>query len=119
MPFINTERYAVEAGDTLYAISRKTGWSVRSLIFFNPQIMSNPNLLFIGQVLRVPVQSMILSYSVKPGDTLYSILRRHNQEAIREGVDPISFYDLLGYNPNITDPNMIYPGMKIALPEYG
>ena len=106
-------QYIVQPGDTLYRISRIVGLPVRSLIYFNPRLMANPNLIYPGQIIRIPPQTFIMTYTVKPGDTLFSILQEYNKSAEYT----LSFYDLLGYNPQIINPNLIYPGMEIVMPE--
>lgn len=44
--------YVVRAGDTLYAIARRFGTNVPTLVGMNN--ISNPNLIYVGQVLNVP-----------------------------------------------------------------
>jgi len=46
-------RYVVQAGDTLYSISRQFGVNVWELAQFNN--LMNPNLIYAGQVLMIPV----------------------------------------------------------------
>ena len=47
--------YSIRSGDTLSRVARQHGVSVRDLLVHNPQI-TNPNRLFIGQVIQVPVR---------------------------------------------------------------
>jgi len=47
-----------------------------------------------------------MKYTVMPGDTLYQIANRY-------GV-PVD--ELLKANPDIKDPNLIYPGQLIEIP---
>ena len=44
--------HTVSAGDTLWGISLRYGVSLQSVLQLNPQI-SNPNLIFVGQKVRV------------------------------------------------------------------
>lgn len=46
-------------------------------------------------------------YNVRPGDTLTGIAR----------AAAVSYRDLLGLNPQLVDPNVIFPGDAILLPE--
>ena len=46
-------------------------------------------------------------YTVKPGDTLFEIARAHH----------VSLEAILRINPKIKDPNVIWPGMVICIPE--
>ncbi len=65
--------YAVEPGDTLYAISRKLGTSVEKLAADND--LGPPYRLSPGQKLDGPAP-MAKAYVVEPGDTLFAIGRR-------------------------------------------
>ena len=72
--------YTVKAGDTLYGISNQYGVSVNDLVNLNNIIGTN---IRIGQVLEIPNKegtnpdSMFI-YTVKKGDTLYSIASRYD-----------------------------------------
>ena len=66
----------VVKGDTLYKIANKFGVSVDNLKDIN-NLKSNS--LSIGQVLKIPVTNNDkLTYTVKSGDTLYSIAKTYN-----------------------------------------
>ncbi len=68
--------YTVMKGDTLYGIASKFGVSVNDLKALNNL---SSNTLSIGQVLKIPDSSNNkLTYTVKSGDTLYSIARTYN-----------------------------------------
>lgn len=45
--------YTVQAFDTLFIISRRFGVTISQILDVNPQI-TNPNLIFIGQVICIP-----------------------------------------------------------------
>ena len=75
----NMFMYTVGKGDTLYSIARKYNTTVNDIINLN-YLKSND--LSVGQVLRIPETYYnydemsapnYISYTVKPGDTLYSI----------------------------------------------
>ena len=77
----NMFMYTVQKGDSLYSIARKYNTTVQDIINLN-YLKSND--LSIGQVLRIPetyfkqdemTMPNYISYTVKPGDTLYSIAR--------------------------------------------
>lgn len=77
------ETYTVKAGDTLYGISNQFGVSVTELAELNGIQGSN---LQIGTVLNIPTQSgtnpdTMFMYTVKKGDTLYSIAKKYNTTA--------------------------------------
>ena len=68
--------YIVKSGDSLYSIARKYNTTVNDLMKYNNL---TSNLLSIGQTLKIPTsESTITSYTVKSGDTLYSIARKYN-----------------------------------------
>ncbi len=79
----------VRAGDTVYAISRRTGASPNAIISENR--LAPPYSLRVGQTLRIPAagekvvnrisqsapapKATFATHTIKPGDTLYSISR--------------------------------------------
>ena len=80
----NMFMYTVQAGDTLYSIARKYNTTVNDIINLN--YLKNNNLS-VGQVIRIPENYYnydemsapnYVTYTVKPGDTLYSIARDNN-----------------------------------------
>jgi LysM repeat protein len=112
--------YTVQSGDTLSIISRKTGTSVSDLINLNgatyPSLFSNPNLIYVGWVLKlspgatVPGGSGGATYTVKAGDYLAKIARETGT----------SYADLINLNgatyPTLyTNPNVIHVGWVLKL----
>jgi LysM repeat protein len=78
-PIIEPEviTYTVKKGDNLYDISRKHGTTVTAIMNLNNLTST---LLSIGQVLKIPTATMpspTLTYTVKKGDNLYDISRKH------------------------------------------
>lgn len=74
------QTYTVKRGDTLYGISNQFGVSVADLARINNV---DPSRLQIGQVLIIPTASgtnpdSSFIYTVKKGDSLYSIAKRYN-----------------------------------------
>lgn len=109
--------YKVQSGDTLSSIARKNGTTASKLMKENG--ISNPNLLKIGQVLKVPGSAPASSsskpkrtskpasggsgnYTVKAGETLYAIARKHG----------LSVSQLSSLNPGL-DPSRLSVGQKI------
>lgn len=70
--------YTVSKGESLYSIANKYGTTVTELKNLNNL---TSNALSIGQVLKLPgttEESTINTYTVKSGDTLYSIANKYN-----------------------------------------
>lgn len=76
IPSTSEVTYTVKSGDNLYSIARKYNVTVSDLMNYNNL---TSNLLSIGQVIRIPINtSSSTAYTVKNGDTLYSIARKYN-----------------------------------------
>ena len=98
----DTELYQVKAGDTLYSIANKYNISVNELKAINN--LTNNNLA-IGQLLNVPSGlSLVNTYVVEKGDTLYSIAKKFD----------ISVNKLKEYNNFMN--NLLSVGQKILIP---
>jgi spore coat assembly protein SafA len=175
--------YIIQPGDTLFIIAQRFNTTVDAILAANPQI-SNPNLIFPGQVITIPsapprqlcpilrqgdrgpsvarLQTLlriagfnpglidgifgprtqsaliafqqsvrelevtgiadietwtalgaecestpgIIRYTVRPGDTLFIIANRFG----------ITVNEILRINPQITNPNIIFPGQVINIP---
>ena len=97
-----TELYQVKRGDTLYSIANKYGITLKELKAINN--LENDNLA-IGQLLNVPSGlSLVSSYVVSPGDTLYSIAKKFDTTV-----------DSLKKANNLTN-NMLSVGQKLIIP---
>jgi LAS superfamily LD-carboxypeptidase LdcB len=102
--------YTVKSGDTLFNIAKKTGTSVAELKRLNNLVN---NIIFPGQQLKTqeatkPQVPIIVpeskdSYTVKAGDTLYSLSRKFN----------ISISRLKEINKLAGD--TIYPGQRLNI----
>ncbi len=91
----NMFMYTVQRGDSLYSIARKYNTTVNAIVNLNNLKSTN---LTIGQVLRIPEtytkeEDMMLpnyiNYTVKKGDTLYSIAINNNvsvEDLIKDNV---------------------------------
>ena len=73
-------KYTVKAGDTLYSIAKRYNVTVNALAAANK--ISSPYIIRVGQVLTIPTKASppatAVKYTVKAGDTLYSIAKRYN-----------------------------------------
>jgi membrane-bound lytic murein transglycosylase D len=109
-------RYAIRSGDTLGAIARRHGTTVAAIKQANNlssnRISAGKHLLIPGDIAKAPAQTTGLagalatgsSYTVKPGDSLWSIARRHN----------VSHRKLAAWNSiAVTEP--LQPGQKLVL----
>jgi spore coat assembly protein SafA len=105
-----TFSYTVQPGDTMFSIAQRFGVSLDALIAANPQI-PNPNLIFPGQIVCVPrtdgrCPSGTFAYTVQPGDSMFLIAQRFG----------VSLNALIAANPQIPNPNLIFPGQIVCVP---
>lgn len=76
-----TINYTIKSGDTLYGIAKQYNTTVENIKKLNNL---TSNTLSIGNMLKIPTTEIIetptttITYTVKPGDTLYSIARTYN-----------------------------------------
>lgn len=92
--------YVAKAGDTLTGIAQKYGVTVQQIATANN--ITNTNLIYVGQVLIIPVKT---TYTVKSGDTLSAI-------ALLYGV---TVQQIAAAN-NITNINLINVGQILVIP---
>lgn len=100
--------YTVQPGDRLYRIALRFGVDYRVLAAHNNIV--NPNLIYPGQVLRIPATGQPpakseIWYTVQPGDNLFRIALRYN----------MNYLYLASYN-GITNPHQIRVGQVIRIP---
>lgn len=106
------DTYTVQRGDYLAKIARTCGVSLSLLKAANPQIV-NWNLIYPGQKINIPGENEEdpptggSIYIVQPGDTMRKIATRFG----------ISLDTLIRVNPQIPNPNYIYAGQQIRLPD--
>jgi len=105
-------------------IAEKNGVTVEALIAANPGI--NPNLIYPGQVLKIPVPGGSVStpsagavtpvvpsgepttYTVQQGEWFYQVARKFG----------VSVAQLQAANPGV-NPNFLYPGQVLNIPGGG
>lgn len=98
--------HVVQRGETLSGIAHRFGVDAASLARINS--IRNPDLIHVGQRLSLP-EGATQSYAVAQGDTLRAIAKRH-------GIDTDT---LIAANPQLTNPNRIYPGDRLSIPAAG
>lgn len=99
-----TSTYTVQSGDTLSSIAAKFGTNYQALASLNG--ISNPNLIYVGQVLRVNGSASASSvyYTVRAGDNLSAIASRYGT----------SYQSIASLN-GLTNPNLIYAGQTLKI----
>lgn len=106
-----TMQYVVKRGDTLSEIAQEYNTTVNQLVSLNN--IKNPNLIYVGQTLKIPISSTTtqeeictgsIIYTVKRGDTLSEIAQKYNT----------TVSELVSLN-NIKNPNLIYVNQKIRI----
>ncbi len=95
------QTYTVQSGDSLWSIAKKFNTTVENIYNYNNL---KSNILSIGQVLRIPTNSIEQTYIVKRGDTLYGISNQFG----------VSAKDLANYN-NLTN-STIQVGQTLRIP---
>lgn len=98
----STQTHTVQSGETLSSIASKFGTSWQHLQAING--LSNPNLIFPGQVLRVTGEAQSRTYTVRGGDTLSAIASKFGT----------SWQNLQRIN-GLANPNLIFPGQVLRL----
>jgi LysM repeat protein len=93
----------VQSGDTLTDIAEIFGTSVEAIARLNG--IEDPDLIFAGQTLCVPVGPNVHVYVVQEGDTLGEIAQRFGTTV-----------DALVEANNIEDPDLIFPGQRLRIP---
>jgi tyrosinase len=109
IPPTGGQTYIVQRGDTLRIIANRFGTTVDAILRLNPQI-TNANLIHVGQVIKLPEGVIIpptgdQTYVVQRGDTLRIIANRFGTTVTA----------ILQLNPQIVNPNLIYPGQVIRI----
>jgi len=72
--------YTVQQGDNIVRIAHAYGLEVSTVLWANPALEDDPDLLSIGQVLRIPPVDGTL-YTVVHGDSIEAIAAKHKVEA--------------------------------------
>ena len=118
-------KYQVKWGDTLWSLSRTYGTTVQAITEANQ--LANPNLIYVGQILEIPVDGatpppatpppVTPPPGTPPGSTLYVVQRGDTLSAIARRFNS-TVSAIVQYN-NIPNPNLIYPGQQLIIPVSG
>lgn len=109
----DTQVYKVQKGDTLNKIAAKYNISLTTLLQYNPQI-KNPNLIYVGQGVKIPVKTQQTSTSAVKGEEVYHTVQRGETLsgiAKRYGT---TYMKIAALN-KIVNPNRIYVGQKLRV----
>jgi LysM repeat protein len=80
-PHINRPRkdvisYTIQAGDTMFGIAQQFNLQPESILWANPELKDNPDLLSVGMEIAVPPVDGVL-HTVQKGDTLDSVAKKY------------------------------------------
>lgn len=110
-PAPSVTKYTVKSGDNLTRIAERFGTSVSAIV--NANGISNPNLIYPGQVLTIPGSSggssgaSYQTYTVKSGDSLWAIAQAKLGNGNR-------YKEIKSLNGLTSD--TIYPGQTLKIP---
>ena len=80
---LDVVQYTVQPGDTVSGIAAQFGISPDSVLWANPKLEDDPDMLSLGQVLNIPPVSGVL-VTVQKGDTVESLANKY------KGNQPVS-----------------------------
>lgn len=97
--------YVIQPGDTLSGIAARFGTTVSELTRINK--ISDPDRIYAGNTIKVPEKSgsATRTYTIRPGDTLSGIASRYGTTVAA-----------IARLNNIPDPDRIYAGKTIRIP---
>ena len=103
----NQRTYVVQPGDTLQIIAARFGTTWQAIA--NANNLANPNRIYVGQVLVVPIATTPAQYyTVQRGDTLRTIAARFG-----------TTWQAIAAANNLANPNLIHVGNVLVIPGTG
>jgi len=98
--------YTVQPGDTVDAIAAVFGIGPEYILWNNPDVSDDPDLLLVGEQLQVPSVSGLI-YTLKLGDTLSDVASLYQ----------VDVQSVFAFVPNgIASPDSVSEGMVLLLP---
>lgn len=94
--------HIVKKGETLSGIAKKYNTTYQKLAEYNN--IKNPDLIHVGQEIKIPTGKTVVTYTVKKGDTLSGIAKKYN-----------TTYQKIAKDNNIKNPDLIVPGQKLVI----
>ena len=98
----SVESHIVVAGDTLSEIATKYNTTYQELAKINN--ISDPNSIYVGQIIQLKASNNVQTYTVQSGDTLSGIAAKFG-----------TTYQSLASINGIADPNTIYSGQVLKI----
>lgn len=103
-------KYLVQPNENLETLAARFGVRMQDLLAANPVLPNNQ--IYQGMIIEIPGYDQpslpsegYIPYVIQPGDTLYEISRRFN----------LDYNRIVSQNPQIVNPNVIWPGQIIYL----
>ena len=97
--------YTVQTYDNMWSIAQKFGLQVETMLWANPPVEQNPDLLSVDQVLNVPPVDGVY-YTVRKGDTLAKLAKTYKTTVAR----------ITGLDSNgVLDTSELVVGQKLVL----
>lgn len=95
--------HIVQKGETLYSIAKQYGSSYQELLEYNK--INDPAKIYVGQKIKIPETAPVQSYTVKRGDTLFSISRNFSVSL-----------DTIRKANGLTEKSVLREGMVLKIP---
>ena len=105
--------YTVKKNDTLSGIAKKYNTTIEAIMRANPQI-KDPNKIYVGQVIQIPVKTMQTSTSATSSEKVYHTVQRNETLSGIAKKYNTNYLKIAALN-GIVNPNRIYVGQKIRV----